>query len=178
MLSAHGPASETCRLHLWKALLDTGRVPDGVDTSVAASWLRCIKADMSPVGVNVSEVQQGDKLFPLLDNNSFLLETARQNLGILEKSLAGIPYVILLCDPKGDIIFVTGSEPLLDFFPAPGPQGRTVVKVSLEPQLPVLSLPKKNLPWCFWRNTSAGFTTGAAALRRRFSIRAGLCWHA
>jgi transcriptional regulator with PAS, ATPase and Fis domain len=82
-----------------------------------------MQADLSPVGINVSDVQQGERLHSLLDKNAFLLEASRQNLDILAKGLASIPFVILLCDPRGDIVFTTGSEPLFDFFLQTGAVG-------------------------------------------------------
>lgn len=64
----------TARYELWKSLRDGGKVPDRINPSIAASWQRCIEADLSPVGLNISPVLQADEIPALLENNSVLLE--------------------------------------------------------------------------------------------------------
>ncbi|MDR3568480.1 MAG: sigma 54-interacting transcriptional regulator [Syntrophobacteraceae bacterium] len=110
---------------------------------VAASWRRCLQAGLSPAGINVSEVQKAEKLNRLLENNSFLLEASRQSLDILAKSLAPLPFVILLCDPGGDIVFTTGSKPLFDLFLQTGAVGSNCRESVIGTTAPAIVLAEK-----------------------------------
>ncbi len=106
----------TPRFRKWEQFTKTGRLTRSLDDPVASSWSRCMQAGMDARGMNLSQALAAGQIDDLFRKNSQLLAASTSSLEIVEKTLYRAPYALLLSDPKGNILYQSGSGVVSDCF--------------------------------------------------------------
>jgi transcriptional regulator of acetoin/glycerol metabolism len=107
---------KTPRFQVWDEFTKTGELTQSVNPRVASSWSRCLRAGMDASGMNLSGALPAGQLRKLLNKNAQLLDASRSSLEMVERIMCRTPYAVLLCDPKGNIIYQSGSGEVSDCF--------------------------------------------------------------